>query len=97
MKTTIEGFLIHETDYLGKVSYDFCRYDPTKYSSTLNRIVVGPCSISVDVPENFDPTPAKIAILRRAKAKISAELTMKCTQLDAQINELLALEHKRAA
>ena len=97
MKTTIEGFLIHESDHEGKSIYDFYRFDPSCVFTDSRRVVIGPCTVDVDVPDDFDPTPARIAILRKEKAKISAELTMKTTQIDAQINELLSIEHKVAA
>lgn len=46
-----------------------------------------------DVPEDFNPVPQQIADLEAIKTKASAEFYARVTEIDRQIQSLLAIEH----
>ena len=54
---------------------------------------VGPQEIEVDVPENFDPRPAQIAVLEAKKQQVMADFQKSVTDINRRISELNALEY----
>jgi hypothetical protein len=98
MKHTISGFIYH-------VSYDF---RPDEFTVCFNKsdtmgkadpdwVLIGPHSFDVELPDDFDPRPAKIAALEEAKRKARADFAARITELDAQIQSLLAIENTAEA
>lgn len=57
-------------------------------------ILIGKAQIEFEVPDNFDPVPKQIAVLKEAKAKLQAETQVKVNNIDEQIQSLLAIEDK---
>ena len=53
-----------------------------------------PISIEVDIPDDFDMNSAEIDKLRKQKKQVQAEMQMRLTSIDEQINSLLAIEYK---
>ena len=47
---------------------------------------------TVEVPSDFDPRPQQIAALEAAKQKARAEFQARITEIDRQIQSLLAIE-----
>lgn len=89
-KHTISGFLVHEKyEWEDEARIVFLMYEP---SGSVDRVSICPHSIEVETPDDFDPTPKKVAALVAKKAEVRAELTKQVTELDAQINKLLCLE-----
>lgn len=47
---------------------------------------------TVEVPDDFDMRPGMVANLEREKEQVKAEFTARVTQINAQIQSLLAIE-----
>ena len=95
MKHTIHGHLYwHMTKYMKAPAFVFEKYDRREWSedSRDGHVWIREHSIEVDVPDNFDPRPSMVEALRKEKERIRAEFAAKVTELDKQINNLLALE-----
>lgn len=91
MKVQIKGFIFAGTDFTGQLVYSFADYDRTQYDSDL--VQVREYTLEADVPDEFDPRPGIVANLRREKQKLQAECAAKLTDLEAQIQSLLAIEN----
>lgn len=91
-KVTISG-LVHEVDYgHGEKEYRLYSADmSSKYSA-----VIGPAEFTYEVPDSFDPRPAKIAALERERQKVRAEFAAKITEIEDQISRLLCIEMAEA-
>lgn len=72
------------------IQFTFSHYDSSKYDEA--QVVVQEHSFEVEVPDNFDPREGLVANLEREKRRISAEFQAKVTQINAQIQSLLAIE-----
>ena len=57
------------------------------------RIFVKEIETTFEVPVNFDPTSQQIAALKAEKAQAMAEFQARVTEIDRQIQSLLAIEH----
>ena len=53
---------------------------------------VCPCTVEVEVPDNFDPRASQVAALQRQKQEIMAKFQTRVTQIERQISKLTALE-----
>lgn len=92
MKKQIPGYVVYRTaDY-----YDdderihWTRYDPRNTDS--KNILIAEQAIEVDVPDNYDPRPAQVALLIAKKEEARKQFAALCTEIDRRINQLLALE-----
>lgn len=56
------------------------------------RIFVKEHTTTVEVPDDFDPRPQQVAALEAAKQKARAEFQARVTEIDRQIQSLLAIE-----
>ncbi len=57
-------------------------------------VLVGKATITADILPVKEMVDNKIAALRQQAANTRAEATAKCTQIEAQIQQLLAIENK---
>ena len=55
-------------------------------------INVMPHEIEIEVPDDFDPRPQQVAALEAEKQKARAEFQKRVTEIDRQIQSLLAIE-----
>lgn len=99
MKVQMKGFIMasksqrYDADklkYVDHMIYLFSHYDSSKYSS--EEVVVGEHTFEVEVPDNFDPREGLVANLEREKQKITADFQKRVTEINGQIQQLLALE-----
>lgn len=75
MKVTVKGFVYHQKyPWDDEVRYVFFSSDEM---GDVDRVLIGPCSFDLDIPDNFDPTPIKINNLRKEKQRIQAEAHVK--------------------
>ena len=89
MKTTITGFIQHQTGYGGEDRFSMMlTKDMTSYGFTM----VMPYSFDVEIPDSFDPRTVKIKALQAEELKLRADFEARITQIKRQISELLALE-----
>ena len=73
------------------VTYEF---STLKCWADMDRTLIMPHSFEVEIPDDFDPNPAKIATLRAEKQRIQAEAHVKAENIEMQIQELLCIENK---
>ena len=55
-------------------------------------IKVCPVAVTFNIPKDFNGNGKMVEILQKEKVKILAEMTKHVTDIDRQINELLAIE-----
>lgn len=89
MKVTIKG-LVHEVENgWGDKEYRLFKYDQSdKYTAA----VIGPAEFEFEVPDDFNPIPAKLAAIEQAKQKARAEYMAKVEELNEQASKLTALK-----
>jgi hypothetical protein len=67
----------------------FCaRIDDSEYQT-----YVGPQEVEVEVPDDFDPRPNKIAALEKQKQQVTADYHKSVMEINDRLSKLLALEH----
>jgi hypothetical protein len=94
MKVTINGFIIAKQDkWTPAPEFVFREYDSSKYQCEGECLVmVKPHTVEFDVPDDFDMRPGMVENLEREKEKITAQFQARVTQINAQIQSLLAIE-----
>ena len=91
MKVTIKGFINYKKDdWFEWNDYHFNKYD----MSEQGYVTVMPHEIEIEVPDDFDPRPQQVAALEAEKQKARAEFQKRVTEIDRQIQSLLAIEHE---
>jgi hypothetical protein len=53
--------------------------------------LVGPVEVEVEVPDDFDARPAKIAALEAEKQKLRAAFAARVTEIEREISQLQAI------
>ena len=78
----------------GKVEFELMPWDCRTWTEAAqgDRIFVKEHTTTVEVPDDFDPRPQQIAALEAAKQKARAEFQARITEIDRQIQSLLAIE-----
>lgn len=92
MQVEIKGYIVFgQHDYeqrCGEKPYfTFKDYEPSE-----GFVTVREHEITVDVPDEFDPRPQMVEKLEAEKKRIEAEFYAKITQINGQIQSLLAIE-----
>ena len=91
MKVTIKGFINYrKDDWCEGNDYHFNKCDLSEHGY----VTVMPHEIDVEVPDDFDPRPQQVAALEAEKQKARAEFHARVTEIDRQIQSLLAIEHE---
>lgn len=99
MKVQMRGFIMasksqrYDSDkhaYIDHMIYLFCHYDSSKYNP--EEVVVCEHAFEIDVPNSFDPREGLVANLEREKTKVTAEYQKRVTEINGQIQSLMALE-----
>jgi hypothetical protein len=60
-------------------------------------VVVGPVEVECEVPDDFNPTAAKISTLEKKLDAMSDEYQRNCASIRGQISDLQCIEHSPAA
>ena len=97
MKVTINGFVFWKPDYLStKGDFEFLPWDCRDWEKTSRggRVFVAEHTIEVEIPEAFNPLPSQLAELEAEKQKARADFQARVTEIDRQIQSLLAIEHE---
>jgi hypothetical protein len=68
-----------------------------KYWSEMGYTYVGPAEVTVEVPDLREMVENKVAALREEMAATRAKATARCTEIESQIQNLLAIEYTPAA
>lgn len=90
----IQGWIVHDAFQAMHPSiyahpWTFRAFEP---DSTSENVSVVPHTITVEIPDDFDPRPGIVKALEAQKEKARADFAALVTKLDRQINELLAIE-----
>ena len=94
MKHTINGFVIYEKyAWDDKPEYTFSTSEFSAHcTDQCHRAIVMEHSFEIDVPDSFDPRPGFVDQLNKQKEQLRAEFSKRVMEIDAKINELLAIE-----
>jgi hypothetical protein len=95
-KHTIKGFLYHvKYAWQSDVPFRVCFADTDTMGKSSNGAwtLIKPHEFVVEIPDDFDPRPAKITALRELKQDVQAEFSKRVLEIDKQIQKLLALEN----
>ena len=91
MKVTIKGFINYKKDgWREGNDYHFYKYDMSEHGY----VTVMPHEIEVEIPDDFDPRPHQVAAFIAEKQKARADFLKRVTEIDRQIQSLLAIEHE---
>lgn len=85
MKVTIDGFISYSPH---NDSFWFHPIDMDAYGY----ITVQPHKFDVEIPDDFDPRAKQIDGLKAEKLKLMADFQKRCTEIEAKISELTAIE-----
>ena len=66
-----------------------CRVDDNEY-----RVFINEQTVTVEVPEDFNPVPAQVAALEKAKAEALAAYQKTVGELNDRLSKLLALTNE---
>lgn len=72
----------------GKPTYRFFDFTP----SGKDHVKVADYTINVEVPDGFDPRAIRVSILEQERARLTAAFQARVTEINGQIQELMALE-----
>ena len=67
------------------------------FDTSTPRVLVSAHTVTLELPDIADSTPAIIAILEERKAGMRATASAAIAEVDGQIQSLLAIEHKEVA
>ena len=76
-----------------KTRYELFRSDMSEYG----HIPVCKQIIEFEVPDDFDPVPVQVAMLRKQEAKVREEFNERINQIKEEISKLSALTYSEAA
>lgn len=97
-RISIKGAIYFDTDdmcdMLGWSRYTFVRGTHEKYGS---KLFVCEHTLTVDIPDDFDPRAGQIEALQEQKRKAMAEFQATMTAIDKRISELQAIEYTEQA
>lgn len=89
MQITIKGWVVFGMfDWQKRPEYSFFDFKPNGKT----HVPIAEHTITVDAPDDFDPRPQMVANLEEQKRSIEAEFHKRVTELNAQIQSLLAIE-----
>jgi hypothetical protein len=92
MKIRVEGFVVYtKYPWEDKPTYGIHAHDPSEYLGEHSAVMMKE-TFELEVPAVFDMRPGQIAALKAQKEKAQAEFAKRVIEIDAKINELLALE-----
>ena len=93
MLIELKGFVFCRS-YGGKLEFELLPWDCRKWDaeSVDGRVFVKEHLATVEVPDDFDPRPQQVAALEAEKQKARAEFQARITELDRQIQSLMAIE-----
>ena len=78
----------------GKVEFEMLPWDCRTWGAVDvdGRVFVTEHTTTVEVPDDFDPRPQQVSALEAEKQKARAEFQKRITEIDRQIQSLMAIE-----
>ena len=97
-KLTLNGWIVFEQWRWDKEpSFTWYGFRPDdEVKENFKRAVVCEQAIEIEVPDSFDPRPSFIQGLEEQKKKLQADFTARITEINAQIQQLQAIELSEA-
>lgn len=93
MKTKLKAYLIWKKyDWEEKPEYSLSHSDMSGCGP--NWIAVSQSEYEVEIPDDFNPAPQQIEILKAQKTTILANAHVQAENIEEQIQRLLCIEHK---
>ena len=96
MKVTVKGFVFWKKGYQEEGVFELLPWDCREWDERDRdgRVFVTEHTTEIEVPDDFDPRPQQVAALIAEKQKARAEFLARVTEIDRQIQSLLAIEHE---
>lgn len=93
MKIELKGYLFCRL-YGGKPEFELLPWDCRTWDATSvdGRVFVKEHTITIEVPDDFDPRTLQVQMLEAEKQKARAIFQARITEIDRQIQNLLAIE-----
>jgi len=91
VKKTIKGFLHYSTADWGYGEIAFYGCDMSD-SPSMHAVMIKPLEIEVEIPDDFDPRPKQIEVLKAKEKAAAAAFYALQVDIDRQISQLSALE-----
>ena len=78
----------------GKIEFELLPWDCRLWGETAQdgRIFVQEHLTTVEVPDDFDPRPLRVQMLEKEKQEARAKFQARITEIDRQIQSLMAIE-----
>ena len=89
MKITIKGFVHYrkEEEWTGYGNYRIFPYK-SEYDGA---VYIAPCSVEVEIPDDFNPIPAQVAALEKEKRELQAKFAKELMDIDDRISKLTCI------
>ena len=96
MKITVKGFVFWKKGYQEEGVFELLPWDCREWGEDNNggRVFVKEHTTEVEIPDDFDPRPHQVAAFIAEKQKARADFLKRVTEIDRQIQSLLAIEHE---
>ena len=96
MKVTVKGFVFWKKGYQEEGVFELLPWDCREWNEIVRdgRVFVKEHTTEIEVPDDFDPRQQQVAALEAEKQKARAEFHARVTEIDRQIQSLLAIEHE---
>jgi hypothetical protein len=100
MKVTINGYVharqtktycAQTNEFAASLEYQIFPFDMSKHSSS-DKVLVCEREIEIEIPDNFDIRGGLVKNLEREKRNAAVEYQKRVTELNEQIQSLLAIE-----
>ena len=92
---SIPGFVFIRTDQYSvgrEPSYGWTAHDFGTDTANYRGVCAAP--LEFDLPDDFDPRAGQIETLKATKQKLMAEFSARCTEIERQIQNLLAITNE---
>ena len=88
MKVTINGFVHYKKeDWTECGNYRIFPYQ-TDYDGA---VYIAPCSVEVEIPNDFNPIPAQVASLEKEKRELQAKFAKELMNIEESISRLTCI------
>lgn len=96
-QVTIKGFITHTSyPWAGTAEWGFLCSENDTFDGTQYTVALRPHSITVEVPEEFDPTAKKIAALEAQMTRIQKAAFEECQKVQEEIAKLQSITYTPA-
>ena len=90
MKIQIQGFINYKKDTYNPTNVHGMHFYPCDMSD-FGYVAVMPCSFEVDIPDNFNPIPAQVAMLEKQKRELQAKFAVELMHIEDSISKLTCI------